>query len=462
MDAIASAVQAFFSFKAYVMLPILIFLIALASGMRAGQAAYSALKVGAGFAGIFIAFGFFVSKIGPAVRAIATVRGLDYPVMDVGWPPLAAITWAWAWAPLTILAVAGLNALMLALRATRVLYIDLWNYWHFAFMGALFQATGAGPLLSFLAVLAIAALNFKLTEWSAPFVERETGLEGVGISPLSVAGLLPWALAVDRLIEQVPGLRRLSFNPSRSGARKTGLLAEPIVIGFAVGAFLGLLAGYDLKNLLEIAVEIAAVMFILPRCGTAIGEATGEVSAALRKRLEARLKGGGFAIALDTGVILGNPSVIATGLLLMPLSLLLAFVLPGNRLIPLGDLPNLISIFSLLVIAMRGNVFRAVIAGLPAVAAFMLIAGELAPLFTKLAAGTGMDFGAGGALITAFTDGGNPIRWWFLRLRAGDPAALLLTLPVGAALWLSWREQGRCRSQLARDRSSGTAKGIRS
>jgi PTS system galactitol-specific IIC component len=50
--------------------------------------------------------------------------------------------------------------------------------------------------------------------------------------------------------------------------------------------------------------------------------------------------------------------VIVTGLVLMPISLALAFVVPGNRSIPLGDLANLISVMSLIVLSMRGNVFR--------------------------------------------------------------------------------------------------------
>ena len=52
------------------------------------------LALGVGFAGIFILFGFFVNDISPAVNAIVSRRGLDFPVLDVGWPPLAAITWA--------------------------------------------------------------------------------------------------------------------------------------------------------------------------------------------------------------------------------------------------------------------------------------------------------------------------------------------------------------------------------
>jgi len=32
-----------------------------------------------------------------------TVRGFNFPVLDVGWPPLAAITWGSPIAPISIL-----------------------------------------------------------------------------------------------------------------------------------------------------------------------------------------------------------------------------------------------------------------------------------------------------------------------------------------------------------------------
>jgi len=89
MESIAAAIKAFFEFKAYVMLPVIVLIIGLIARMRIRDALISSLRLAAGFAGIFVAFNFFVSRIGPAVRAFVSLRGLDYPVLDVGWPPLA-------------------------------------------------------------------------------------------------------------------------------------------------------------------------------------------------------------------------------------------------------------------------------------------------------------------------------------------------------------------------------------
>lgn len=440
MEALQSALAWFFSFKAYVMLPVVIGTIALLARVKPGAALMLALKLGVGFAGIFLVYDAFLSMLKPAVEAIVATRGLNYPVIDAGWPPLAAITWASWIAPVSIALVIGLNLVMVFARLTDTLYIDIWNYWHFAFLGALVLSLTANPALAFAAVALIALYSFKATEWSAPYVQRATGMEGIGVSPFSVTAFLPWAVALDRAFDAIPGVRRIVWDPSRSSG-KLAVVGQPIVIGALLGVFLGVLGHYDIRKLAELSIQIATVMYLLPKCGALIGEAMNQVSDALRLRLDAKLAGRALIIAMDTPFLFTHPSVMTTGLVLMPLSLILAFLIPGNRMIPAGDLPNLISIMSLSVLVFRGNVFRAVLSALPIVITFMLVASDLAPLLTRLGAQSGVAaLAQGGAEVTAFTDGGNPVRYWMFKLFLGEMWAWLL-LPLGLGfIWFTWRQ----------------------
>jgi galactitol-specific phosphotransferase system IIC component len=154
-------------------------------------------------------------------------------------------------------------------------------------------------------------------------VERETGLPGISASPVSVNGLVPYAVCVDWLLDRIPVINKLNYNPHSKGDEPTActgldLLGEPMIIGGLMGLALAIAAGYGLGATLELAV-------------------------------------------------------------------LIALVLPGNKVVPLGDLPNLISVMSLSVLMFRGNVFRAVVAGMPVIITFLLIASNLAPLYTQLA-----------------------------------------------------------------------------
>jgi galactitol PTS system EIIC component len=446
MQTLSTIVGFIFSFKAYVMLPAIILAVALVIRMNAGQAALSALRLGVGFAGIFIAFGFFVQQIAPAVTSMVRSRGLDFPVLDVGWPPLAAITWASPIAPITIVMVLGINFLMLTFNVTRTINIDIWNYWHFALVGALVQGVTGSLLLGLAATALIAIYSIIAADWSAPHVQRECGLKGISITTLSINGMLPYAVAANRFFDAIPGVRSIgaAARPAAGAApatRRFGTLMEPMAIGALVGVLFGILAAYDVKRILELAINVAAVMFILPLCGGLIGRAMEPVSLRLKDIIQRRFPHKTVLyVGMDGGVIMQNNAVIVTGLILMPLSILIAFVLPGNKVLPLGDLANLIAVMSVLVLAVRSNVFRGVIIGIPIVIAYLLISTELAPLYTTLSAKVGAVTAQGYAgNITAFTDGGNPVRWWFLSMFQGSWYARAAVPAVLALLFYSWR-----------------------
>ncbi len=54
----------------------------------------------------------------------------------MGWPAAAAVAYNTAVGALIIPICLGVNFLMLITKTTRTVNIDLWNYWHFAFIGA--------------------------------------------------------------------------------------------------------------------------------------------------------------------------------------------------------------------------------------------------------------------------------------------------------------------------------------
>jgi len=238
MEQLSALIDAFFEFKAYIMLPFFIIIIGLIIRMKIGALLKAALQLGTGFAGVFIVFSFFVDNIRPAVEQIIRVRGLDFPVLDVGWPPLAAITWSSPLAPLSIPFIILINVIMIALKQTRTIYIDIWNYWHLALIGAILFAVNSSFILAFAAIALLTVYTIKTADWSAPYVKEQMGLEGVTISPVSVVGLLPFAELMNWIFDRIPGVKKWNFNPHSGESRWMGL-ADPVVIGFLMGVLLG-------------------------------------------------------------------------------------------------------------------------------------------------------------------------------------------------------------------------------
>ena len=441
MNTFEELISFIFSFKAFVMLPIFMIILGAILGMKFSKILVSALKLGVGFAGIFLLFDFFVINIAPPVEMIISKRELNYPILDVGWPPLAGITWASSIAPLTIPMIICANLIMIAMNATRTIYIDIWNFWHFALLGALLQNTNHSFLLSMLATLLIGIYCIKLSDWTSPYVKKECGLEGITVSPVSVVGLLPYAVTVNILLDKIPWIKRLRFNANKTTTRLE-IFGEPMIIGVLVGIFLGFLAEYDIKSLSELCINIAAVMFLLPHCGTLIGNGMEPFSKNLKVRITKIFPNKkDLVIAIDSAVLFQNKSVIVTGIILMPISIIIAFVLPGNKIIPLGDLPNLISVMAVIVIVCESNVFRGIILGIPIIIAYLLIATEFAPLFTNLSRQIGLDYTREfSGNISAFTDGGNPIRYWFYYIFDGNIIALSLIPIVLVLFFITWKK----------------------
>ncbi|MBN2221457.1 MAG: PTS galactitol transporter subunit IIC, partial [Vallitaleaceae bacterium] len=123
------------SFEVYVMLPILMFALCMVVRIHIAKALKYSITLGIGFFGIFMVFDVFVAKMGPVIEAIATRTGSDMTVLDVGWPPLAAASWTFSYVPLLILLFVLMNGLMLMMKWTNIINIDIWNFWHFIFLG---------------------------------------------------------------------------------------------------------------------------------------------------------------------------------------------------------------------------------------------------------------------------------------------------------------------------------------
>ncbi|EIO4971655.1 PTS galactitol transporter subunit IIC [Salmonella enterica] len=429
-----TVVQYVLGFGPTVLLPLVLFFLALFFKVKPAKALRSSLIVGIGFVGIYAIFDILTSNVGPAAQAMVERTGISLPVVDLGWPPLAAITWGSPIAPFVIPLTMLINVAMLALNKTRTVDVDMWNYWHFALAGTLvYYSTGSFVLgLSAAAIAAIVVL--KLADWSAPLVAKYFGLEGISLPTLSSVVFFPIGLLFDKIIDKIPGVNRIHIDPENV-QKKMGIFGEPMMVGTILGVLLGIIAGYDFKHILLLGISIGGVMFILPRMVRILMEGLLPLSEAIKKYLNAKYPGrDDLFIGLDIAVAVGNPAIISTALILTPISVFIAFLLPGNKVLPLGDLANLAVMASMIVLACRGNIFRAVITAIPVIAADLWIATKIAPFITGMAKDVNFKMAEGSSgQVSSFLDGGNPFRFWLLEIFNGNIVAIGL-IPVLALI----------------------------
>ncbi|ELG1187264.1 PTS galactitol transporter subunit IIC [Salmonella enterica] len=429
-----TVVQYVLGFGPTVLLPLVLFFLALFFKVKPAKALRSSLIVGIGFVGIYAIFDILTSNVGPAAQAMVEQTGISLPVVDLGWPPLAAITWGSPIAPFVIPLTMLINVAMLALNKTRTVDVDMWNYWHFALAGTLvYYSTGSFVLgLSAAAIAAIVVL--KLADWSAPLVAKYFGLEGISLPTLSSVVFFPIGLLFDKIIDKIPGVNRIHIDPENV-QKKMGIFGEPMMVGTILGVLLGIIAGYDFKHILLLGISIGGVMFILPRMVRILMEGLLPLSEAIKKYLNAKYPGrDDLFIGLDIAVAVGNPAIISTALILTPISVFIAFLLPGNKVLPLGDLANLAVMASMIVLACRGNIFRAVITAIPVIVADLWIATKIAPFITGMAKDVNFKMAEGSSgQVSSFLDGGNPFRFWLLEIFNGNIIAIGL-IPVLALI----------------------------
>ncbi|EOI3456278.1 galactitol-specific PTS transporter subunit IIC [Cronobacter turicensis] len=396
-----------------VMLPVVIIIFSKLLGMKAGECFRSGLHIGIGFVGIGLVIGLMLDSIGPAAKAMAEHFEINLHVVDVGWPGSSPMTWASQIALVAIPIAIIVNIAMLVTRMTRVVNVDIWNIWHMTFTGAMLHLATGSYWIGIVGVAAHAAFVYKLGDWFAKDTRDYFGLEGMAIPHGTSAYLGPIAVLVDTLIDKIPGLNRIHFSAD-DVQKRFGPFGEPVTVGFVMGLVIGLLAGYDVKGVLQLAVKTAAVMLLMPRVIKPIMDGLTPIAKQARKRLQAKFGSQEFLIGLDPALLLGHTSVVSASLIFIPLTILIAVVVPGNQVLPFGDLATIGFFVAMAVAVHQGNLFRTLISGVIIMSMTLWIATQTIGLHTQLAANAGA-LKAGG-LMASMDQGGSPVTWLLIQL----------------------------------------------
>jgi PTS system galactitol-specific IIC component len=183
-------------------------------------------------------------------------------------------------------------------------------------------------------------------------------------------------------------------------------MGEPAIIGSVLGLVIGFLAGYPFSDVLQLAIQMAAVMLLMPTVVKFIMEGLMPIAEAAREMLDKRFKGDNLFIGLDPALLLGNSQVVAASLLFVPLTLLIAVLIPGNQVLPFGDLATIGFFVSFAVGIHKGNLFRVIVSGSVIMFVTIWIANLMVGVHTKLGLATGA---IKSGQVASLDQGGSPI-----------------------------------------------------
>ncbi|MEI0580412.1 galactitol-specific PTS transporter subunit IIC [Brachyspira pilosicoli] len=390
-----------------VMLPLVIFLFGVILGLKPSKSFATSINIGIGFVGISLIIGLMQKSLGPAATAMTENFNLSLDVVDIGWPGSSPMTWASSIALVAIPVAVGVNILMLVTRMTRVVNVDIWNIWHMTFTGAILYIATDNYWLGIAGVVIHAVIAYKFGDWFSYDTANYFELEGIAVPHGTSAYCAPFAVIVDAVIDRIPVLNKIHFN-SQDLEKRFGVLGQPVIIGLVLGIIIGFLAKYDVKKVLQLGVEMASVMYLMPKVVKPIMEGLAPISEVARKKLSDKFKGQDFLIGLDPALLLGEPSVVSASLIFIPLSLLIALIVPGNRILPFGDLATIGFFVAMAVGIHKGNMFRTIISGSIIMYITIWIANRTIEYHTILAQNAGIQ---NTIEVASLDQGGSPITY---------------------------------------------------
>ncbi|MFB5661261.1 galactitol-specific PTS transporter subunit IIC [Alteribacillus sp. HJP-4] len=414
MQGFVDAIQGFLDLGATVILPVAIFFLGLLFGQKPGKAFRSGLTIGVAFVGIFLVVDLLVNNLGPAAQGMVDRLGVELNVIDIGWPASSSIAWASAVAAFIIPLGLLINVIMLVTKTTKTMNVDIWNFWHYTFIAAMIYAISGSIIEGLIGAVIFQIVCLKIADWTAPMVSEFYELPGVSIATGSTISYAPGIFLVQGL-QKIPGVKNWNADPNTIQHR-FGVFGESIFIGLFLGATIGILSGYGAGEVIEIGMAMAAVMVLMPRMVKILMEGLMPVSESAREWLSKRFGEREIYIGLDAAVLLGHPSVISTALILVPITVVLAVILPGNSLLPFGDLATIPFVVAFIVGAARGNIVHSVIVGTIMIALSLYLATDVAPVFTDMANNADFNMPEGSAQISSIDQGGNLVNWIIYRI----------------------------------------------
>ena len=374
------------SLGASVMMPILFTIIGLCIGLKFGKSLKSGLYVGVGFVGLGIVTALLTNNFGVPLSEISELYDLQLGVFDMGWPAAAAVAYNTAVGALIIPICLGVNFLMLITKTTRTVNIDLWNYWHFAFIGDVaYFVMGESLAWGYFAAIICYINTLVMADLTAGKFQRYyEGMDGISIPQPFCQSFTAFAMGINWLLDKIPGFSKLDID-AEGLKKKFGVLGEPLVLGVIVGALIGALAQLDIKKILFLGVTMGAVMELIPRITRLFIDGLMPISEKTQEVVKKKFNGRKVYIGMSPALVIGHPTTLVVSLFLIPVALGLAVVLPGNEFLPLASLAGLFYVFVMVLPFTSGNVVKTFIVGLVALAIGLYFVTDMAPAFTKAA-----------------------------------------------------------------------------
>lgn len=429
------------------MMFILLSVFAMLMKVKPSKALEGGLKLGIALTGMGAVIDLLTGTFAPALQDFVASTGIELPIIDVGWAPLATITWGSAYTLFFLLILIIVNIVMLSINKTNTLDVDIFNFWHLSIIGLLVMYYSENLLISTLLVIFLGVLKFINADVMKPTFNDLLDMPDSNPTTTTHTNFLlnPLIMLIDKIISKLfPFIDKYDFDAAWLND-KIGFWGSKFAIGIYLGIFVGLLGQQSPTEIFHLAFIGATSLELFSIVGTWFISAMEPISQGITDFMSKRLGGRQVNIGIDWPFLAARPEMWAAANVLAPVMLIMALILPGNGILPLGGIIA-IGLTPALLVVCRGKIMRMIIIGTLVLPVFLWSGSFIAPFVTNVAGSVGaMPAGVeAGALITHSTLEG-PIEK-FLAILIGQAAdnfqvtAILialgaLVLYIGLFIW---------------------------
>ncbi|MDO4474505.1 MAG: PTS transporter subunit IIC [Eubacteriales bacterium] len=404
----------FDTFGKELMVPVMIFIICKIFHTPTKKAFSSAVLVGVGLKGMAFITAAFGGVLSPLVQQLVDETGLNLKALDIGWQAVASVAYSTD-IGMMFIGVGLLFQIILWLIKWTDIFMpsDLWNNYSIIVWGSMFYAIQKNLVMAFVLMLFINLVTLLIAETVQKRWSTYYHYPGCAMTAPHHMGDAPMYLVLNIIGSKI-GLDKIKADPA-SIKKKFGFMGEPMYIGLLVGLLLGLIGNLGQLGtmpawgtILNVAVTCSAVMAIFPKIAGLFASGFTALTEYSRKTLKKSKYGQDreFIVAVNDALGYGETATLTTGLLVIPVCVLLAFILPGNIVVPLMVLPSLPYMVEVPVSLSNGNVVKSWIMACIVFSAKILMASYWAGTFTQIAAEAGFEAAVqaveGGTLIIGF------------------------------------------------------------
>ncbi|MDT2738959.1 PTS transporter subunit IIC [Enterococcus canintestini] len=368
------------------LMTIVLTLIALLFKVKFTKALEGGLKLGIALTGIGAIINILSTSFADAMQSFVERTGLSLNITDVGWAPLATITWGSPYTLYFLLIMVIVNIVMLVLNRTNTLDVDIFDIWHLSIVGLFAIFCGANLFIATALVIFIGVLKIINSDLMKPTFNDL--LNAPDANPMTTTHMNymmnPIIMVFDKIFDKVfPWLDKYDFDAAKLNS-KIGFWGSKFAIGIYLGIFVGMLAGQTPTQIFALAFTAATCLELFSMIGAWFIAAVEPLSRGITDFASNKLKGRTLNIGLDWPFIAGRAEIWAAANVLAPIMLLEAMILPGNKLLPLGGIIAM-GVTPALLVVTRGKLIRMIVIGAIELPVFLWSGTLMAPFITETA-----------------------------------------------------------------------------